>query len=454
MKRRPWLVTRIILTTALFALCGVLLAGAATSLIMARYVVSNAQRIETPAVRRALRACEAGRPPRRPIRVGPLQAALFDANTLEPRTRGAELNPKLVRRITESGRRQAVMLGWPLGKGTQALLRRSKESPCGLVQVTMTAVPLFRGDFRGAILVLMGMAVVGASLGAYLFAARPLLRRVAAASQAAGDVGKADFALTRFDDWEDLSVIARSLVRADQRIKADAHLLEQRASELEGLMGAVAHDLKTPLATMQLNLQRAASAAPGPDRDDAFARTLGEIQYVAALMENMETAARIRGGLMETASMPVDLRAMVERTATRFKVLGAHRGIGVEAGWPDDPVTIEGDPILVERILTNLVHNAIRHGRLGGNVALLLGCSPTRFDLTIQDDGPGFPPSVLRSLGDDPDSDFLAGRAGSNGLGLPIVRQLCARLGFDIAFDNPPDGGARIRVSGPLQGAM
>lgn len=206
-------------------------------------------------------------------------------------------------------------------------------------------------------------------------------------------------------------------------------------------MAEVAHDLRTPLASLVLAVQDLV-----PLGVPAVGRALDDAEYVNALVDNLHQGTLLRRGL-ESAGGVVDLCEIVQRLEARFAALGALRGVEVAASFPERPVMTAGAPALAERAIANLVHNAVRHGREGGHVAVVLEHHGARFVLTVADDGPGIERDQLASL---QEATFRgdAARPRSGGLGLAVTLEVARRLGWEVRFEAGEASGLRVVVSG------
>jgi signal transduction histidine kinase len=119
---------------------------------------------------------------------------------------------------------------------------------------------------------------------------------------------------------------------------------------------------------------------------------------------------------------------------------------------PEAPLWVEGDVTLVEQAVSNLVHNAVRHNRGGGHVAVVLdeeGASG--FRLRVSDDGPGVPPDQIGRLGERRfRTDEARGRHPEGlGIGLSIALGVAERHGFSLSFAANDPAGLRAELRGP-----
>ena len=194
-----------------------------------------------------------------------------------------------------------------------------------------------------------------------------------------------------------------------------------RANQLRSaLLAAVSHDLRTPLASI-----KAASSGLlsdqldfGPDETAILLRTIDdEADRLSALVENLLDMSRLETGAMEILSRSTDVAELVDAALASLGPRGRAVTVSVDSSLP----RIETDQVLVERVVANLVDNALLHGA-GKAVRVEAGAVAGRVDIRIIDHGPGIRDAdrdlvfrPFQRLGDS------ANRAGV-GLGLAVSR--------------------------------
>ena len=221
----------------------------------------------------------------------------------------------------------------------------------------------------------------------------------------------------------------------------------QHLTQLDGLAAAAAHELGTPLATLTVvvhELSNAPEVAALCGEDLALARQeLGRCRNILGQLSN---ANRVDG----EAFGEVDLDALLEEAA------GPHRlqGIDIEvcASGPEPRPVCARNPALIYG-LRNLVENAVAFAE--ARVTLEATWGRDRLEISIADDGPGFPAAVLQRLGEPYISDRSAARRADAesglGLGLFIAKALLERTGAELRIGNlsPPETGAQAIVVWP-----
>lgn len=445
------LAPRLILTIVLCSLLTVPFVGIAVSSFVVETMLRNLEPQVEPSLRIHDAECHED-PTTFAARLG--RATTY---ALDPAT-GRSLNPSappvpagLVAEASETGK-SVFRLVWdgPGRRGGWIVTPRG-EGPCGVLAITWAPEESVR---RGGLLRGLGGAAVAIGLALVIalgVGLRPLLVRLRRLGGAAIGVGGDDYG-SAADDGEDvLGEISRLLDGAHGRIRADAERLESSRRALERHLADVAHDLRTPLAALSLNLSETRRRVDDPEVRARLASAVEDVVYLTALTKNLRLASRLREGVDPgREGMTADLTELVDRVADRFALLGRERSIEVVAGRPDDPVPVACDPTMVEQILANLVHNGVKYGDEGGHVAVLLDGDPSGFELQVLDDGPGVPPAVLPRLGERTfrTDDARSRDEDGTGLGLSIVGEVCARMGWQLTFEPHAPRGLRVRIAG------
>jgi signal transduction histidine kinase len=443
-------------------LCGML--GLVVSWAMIRRTMREAiQSGFAPSVYRTLDHGELARCQRDPAhfttRIG--RGARLDA--YDERTLASEnsesppLDKALYRRLVSGEPSPIRYLRFGSAEATTMLVRAADSGPCALVQVTWPPHRMARR--RYFYLMLTGSLVVtalAAALGMFVVV-QPLTRRVEKLRRAAGAVGSPDEYVSERDPAPDeIGDLSASLDRAHARIRADAESLEEKQRALERHLADIAHDLKTPMASLQIALEQATKQSDNRELSDLLKGSLNDVIYLNALTTNLRLACQLRDGWNPAEWSPgVDLGETVDRVVARARYFARNRGIALDAARPDVPVFASCHPTAVEQAITNLVENAIAYGDVGGHVAVVLEVDPRGFTLLVIDDGPGVPPAEMPRLGE---RTFRTDEArqrdpSGSGLGLAITSEICKRCGWKLAFEPQAPRGLRVSIAGPTERA-
>ena len=203
------------------------------------------------------------------------------------------------------------------------------------------------------------------------------------------------------------------------------------------MLAAVSHDLKTMLTRLRLR----AEFIEDVEQKEKAAADLDEMQ---AMLE--ATLSFARDDVADEHPVAVDLAAMLQSLAADF----ADAGRAASYDGPDR-LTLHGRPVALRRVFQNLIDNALRYGEEAG---VSLRQADGWAEVQIDDRGLGIPPE-LRERVFDPFFRVEASRSrdtGGSGLGLAVVRAIVQRHDGEIALEDRPGGGLRVRVSLPLGG--
>jgi signal transduction histidine kinase len=188
------------------------------------------------------------------------------------------------------------------------------------------------------------------------------------------------------------------------------------------------HDLRTPLALMLTEVELASAQERTPEElTRALLSIHDEVRRLIALAEELLDRASTEEGGLPIDAGPVDLVALATRVANRFQSAAGGRAIRVTA---PRAVEIQGDATRLDRALSNLIDNAVRHG--AGDIEIEIRASRSGAELTVTDEGPGFA------------SDAGSG-AARDGVGLAIVREIVRAHGGTVRAQHS-DGQTKVRL--------
>ena len=241
------------------------------------------------------------------------------------------------------------------------------------------------------------------------------------------------------------------------RFNAMTEELARIRTEESELLANVRHDLRTPLTVVTgfAEALRDGTAA-GPEgtarAGDAIAQ---EAERMGRLVEDLRSIDELGTGGLDLRPEAVDPAHLVADAVARFAPRAAAIGVDLQAE-ADGGLALAADRAAVERILGNLVDNALAVARSGGRVLVEarggtegVAGAPSSVALRVSDDGPGFPPGALERAFDRFYRADPARSGPGTGLGLSIVRALARAHGGDAVAENLAPSGARITVTLP-----
>lgn len=232
------------------------------------------------------------------------------------------------------------------------------------------------------------------------------------------------------------------------------HALNDLLARLQAAMAAqrafvadAAHELRTPLAALKLQLQLAERAAEGPERAAALAELSAGLERGTHLVQQLLTLARLDPGAGKPAAARarVELPGLVRQAVADHAVLAEAKGVDLGAARVEEGAAVEGEPAALRTLLANLVDNAVRYTPAGGRVDVSAGREGGAPYLEVADTGPGIPPA---ERGRVLDRFYRAPGAaeGGSGLGLSIVQAIVDRHGAALSLSETPGGGLTVRV--------
>ncbi|HEY8585425.1 MAG TPA: ATP-binding protein [Rhodanobacter sp.] len=208
----------------------------------------------------------------------------------------------------------------------------------------------------------------------------------------------------------------------------------------------VAHELRTPLASIMLNIESATATA---DPDEAAASLAGARHNVAALARRIEQLlelARLESGMASEQRRSLDLVAVAVDVIEELTPVIAECGAELGFSHGEIPVWVRGHEAALGALLRNLIENAMRHVPAGGQVQLSLSQDTDVTVIDVADDGPGIPPERRAAVFARFHRE-AASRGDGYGLGLSIVQRAAELHGASIELlDSPFGRGLRVKV--------
>lgn len=227
--------------------------------------------------------------------------------------------------------------------------------------------------------------------------------------------------------------------------------VREAAAHQQAFLSNAAHQLRTPLAGIQTQLELAEQTAP-PALRERLVQVAAALRRLARSTNQMLALARSGPQAIQSEALePVDLAALLEGAANDW--LDAALAAGLELQFDAHEVRVPGSTWLLRELLANLIHNALQHTPRGG--AVRVGCRPldTGAELEVEDTGPGVPAAererVLERFYQGQDTAESGTKVGS-GLGLSIVDEVARRHGATLTLQDGANGrGLRVSVRFP-----
>jgi two-component system, OmpR family, sensor histidine kinase BaeS len=296
---------------------------------------------------------------------------------------------------------------------------------------------VFRGEERGPFIplgiVLVSLVVILVARAGRRFAS-PIVDVMEAADRVAGgDYG----ARVRERGPREVQRLGRAFNEMTERLGTN----EARRRQL---LADVAHELRTPLSVIQANMEALIDGLY-PTDEAHLRRVLEETEVMSRLLDDLQTLSTAEAGALTLHREPTDPRRLIDAATGSFAAQASDAGIRLETKVHDPLPEIDVDRLRIGEVIANLLSNAVRHTRSGGEVAVTAAATDDGIEVSVADTGPGIPserlPHVFDRFSRAPDSPGA-------GLGLAIAKSLVEAHGGRIRAESGP-GGTTISFTVP-----
>jgi two-component system heavy metal sensor histidine kinase CusS len=295
---------------------------------------------------------------------------------------------------------------------------------------------------RNAFLITLPMAFLTAGLGGWWIAGRSLrpMRQIAETAERMTASGL-DQRIPAANEDPEIARVIQVLNRMMDRLEASFRQANRFSAD-------ASHELKTPLAIMQGELQSALhEAAPGSREQQTFSNLLEETQRLKTITRSLLLLAQADAGQLKLSREPVNLSAVLENLVEDAKILAEELQLQFEVELPPQ-VILQADRPLLESALLNLLTNAVKYNQPGGRVRVRLEPGVANLLLEIGNSGPGIPPAEQEKIFDRFHRvDAMRGRAVDGiGLGLSLAREIIRAHGGELSLEESGAGWTRFKA--------
>jgi signal transduction histidine kinase len=244
----------------------------------------------------------------------------------------------------------------------------------------------------------------------------------------------------------------RELAELGRSFNQMAQSVEELFDARRQLVAWASHDLRTPLASINAMLEALEDGLAEPDE---YLPVLRErVHVLSGIVDDLFELARIDAGVLTLELRDAPLDRVVADCVRGFEAQARSQHVRLEARVAEPLPAVRCAPDKVERVLFNLLTNALRHTPSDGSIAVLVTAGPEMIEVAVEDSGSGLEPTAERRMFER----FWRGDAarqrdgGRAGLGLAISRGLIEAQGGRIWAENRPSGGARVGFTLPVAG--
>jgi heavy metal sensor kinase len=291
------------------------------------------------------------------------------------------------------------------------------------------------------------MLIAGGIASWYL--SRQWLRSVASLEEAARGLASGELGIRRLfvpSDDAELAALAKAFNQLIDRLEA-SHLTQQRFT------ADASHELRTPLTVLRGEIEVALRKPRSAEEyRDVLVSNKEEIERLSRLTENMLALAHVDVGDAITQRELVNVSEVCSTVINRLQNLAAERQMIIQhEDTTTEPLSVNGDRVALERVMFNLVENAVRYSPTGENVTVRVSKAPPWIEIQIIDTGGGIAPEHLPHLFE---RFYRVDKArsrthGGSGLGLSIVKALVEAHGGSVSVSSEVGHGSTFTVRLP-----
>ncbi len=320
-----------------------------------------------------------------------------------------------------------------------------------------------------SLLVVVTVAVLGVVLPPSLLfsyvVSRRITRRLARLAAATGALRTGQYDTRIVVEGEDevarlqdsFNGMAAELQSAVRAVRAERDTVAALSLARRELVAGVSHELRTPVATLrgyiESTLAEHDGPVPAPLRHDLEVME-HEVLRLQALIADLFTMARAESGRLPLQMAPTDVGALVARLVeTAAPLVWQSSKVQVVADVAPDLPPAQADAGRLEQVLSNLLHNAVRHTPAGGLVGVLVAAAPDALVVRVQDTGEGIAPEDLPRIWERfYRADGAANPDEGAGLGLALVKELTEAMGGTVAVESTLGEGSGFTIRLPRAG--
>jgi signal transduction histidine kinase len=432
-----------LLATAIFS--GAVITGAVLLLVLQRYALTRV--LDQSASRTAAQTARLFKSGKEPATLPPTSGGITGVQVVDAHdlvisaSPGAELRTAIVTssQLAEIRGGDRPTITSPTGDDRLRVVGRKLGARTVLVYTDISRVDDSLRLLTKAALLGSPLAVLLMALATYAVVALTL-RPVAALRHGAADISAAGLAKQRLPVPGPQDEIHRLAVT----LNAMLDRIDSATSRQRTFVGDAAHELRSPLASLRVQLEVAQRLGPSADWSGLIDDVLVDVERLDQLVDDLLTLARLDESGALTRREPVAMDELIETVVHGY----THARVPVNAVIK--PVSTIGDPQALRRVAINLIDNAVRYATGSVEVSIAPGTrggGPVVL-LTVVDDGPGIPEEERERVFDRfyRVQESRSRESGGTGLGLPIVRDIVRTHGGQVRLTARDDGKPGLRA--------
>lgn len=300
-------------------------------------------------------------------------------------------------------------------------------------------------DALNRILLWVGLAALAGAAVAGWFFARRIVQPVSRTAEAARQISAGNYAVRVGSAGS-----ARELAELSAAVDQTAAILEQQEMLRRRLTTDVAHELRTPLATVSAHLEAMEEGVWEPTQE-RLGSCREEIMRLTELVSDLQQLSQTEADSLRLEKEPVDLAVLAHAVCGAFAV--QLRQAGLSCRVEGEPASAQADPKRLRQVMTNLISNAVKYSEPGGEVVVRTGKTAEAVFFSVADTGIGIAPADQAWIFERfyRTDASRSRRSGGTGVGLTISRAIVRAHGGDITVRSEPGRGSCFTVTLPRQ---
>ena len=316
-----------------------------------------------------------------------------------------------------------------------------------LVVVLLAAELMFVSNHDALVVSAIALAAAVVALRAARVASAGVVREVGALRDALAAVGEGerDARVQAYAAIE-LSELADAVTRMTEQLAEEERHRDASDAARRNLVASISHDLRTPLAALRLMLAAIEDGVVDESTRDRYLATMHtHVEALGSMVDDLFELSRLEAGDLDWSIQQVELAELLGETVAAMRVEAEAKGVEVATELQPLPRPARADPERLQRVLFNLIQNAIRHTPTDGSVTVRAEPAGEWVEIEVSDTGTGIPPEdrerlfepfVRGATDDEPDNGA--------GLGLALSRAIVEAHGGRIWLADS-EVGTRVR---------
>lgn len=325
------------------------------------------------------------------------------------------------------------------------MLRNKEIAVFSVLLALITAVTAAAGFFICPAAGTLSLATAAAFIIAFFLFTGRRYKRIAQISDEIDRVlHNAEHLYISESEEGELSILQSEITKMTLCIREQNDILKKEKERLADSLADIAHQLRTPLTSLDLILSLLAKDPDKTQRKKLIREAEGLLTRIDWLITALLKLSRLDAGIIVFQKEPIHVNQLLKTALDPLAIPMELHGTSLQIRVPEG-VQITGDPIWLSEALQNILKNCMENAGEGGRIEI--SCKDTLLftEISILDSGPGFEKEDLRFLFDR----FYRGKASSTagyGIGLALCKTIITRQGGTITANNHPEGGAVFSV--------